>query len=149
MGTIKYDSHLLSAYDFKNTVLRDFFRAFNEREGYDNQALSNLCADTSEITVIKMLAHFNQNISAAIIQLKQGIKEEKNDVIERAAHKLIGTAQLLGFKEFSEDSRKLTNMIRSKLPQELITATAFSYLEKCSELFNLLESSCPSLKIHL
>lgn len=149
MGTVKYDSHLLSAYDFKNPILRDFYRAFNETDSYDNQAIINLCSDTGEITVIKMLAHFNQNVSVTIVQLKEGITEEKNDVLERAAHKLIGTAQLLGFKEFSEDSRKLTSMIRNHYPQEVITSTAYGYLEKCTALFNLLESSCPSLKIHL
>lgn len=149
MGTIKYDSHLLSAYDFKNQILRDFYRTFNESDGYDNDALNHLCSDTSEITVIKMLAHFNQNLSVTIGQINSGIKESQNEIVERAAHKLIGTAELLGFKTFSDDSRKLTNMIRNKYPQEVITATSYSYLEKCIALFNLLESSCPSLKIHL
>ncbi|MCC2679817.1 MAG: hypothetical protein K0R29_2393 [Pseudobdellovibrio sp.] len=149
MGTVKYDSHLLSAYDFKNNVLRDFYRTFSESDGYDNHALNTLCSDTSEITVIKMLAHFDQNLSVTITQLNEGIREQKNDIIERAAHKLIGTAELLGFKGFSDESRKLTNMIRNKYPQEVITASAYGYLQKCNELFNLLESSCPSLKIHL
>jgi len=149
MGTLKYDSHLLNIYDFRNAVLRDFYRTFNESEGYDYLALINLCADTSEITVIKMLAHFNQNLKITIAQLITGIKEEKNDIIERAAHKLIGTAELLGFKGFSDESRNLTNMVRKKYPQEAITAAAYGYLEKCNELFSQLESNCPSLKIHL
>lgn len=149
MRALKYDSDLLSVYDFKNTVLRDFFRTFDESDGYDRHALSHLCSDTSEITVIKMLAHYDQNLKVAIEQINSGIKEGRHDLIERAAHKLIGTSELLGFKTFADSSRTLTNMIRNKYPQEAITATSYKYLEKCNELFTLLESSCPSLKIHL
>ena len=149
MGLIKYNSQPLSVYDFKNNILRDFYRTFVESEGFDHEAINALCADTNEITVIKMLAHYDQNLKMAIAQVALGLREGRNDLVEKAAHKLIGTSELLGFRAFAIHSRELTQMIRNHEPQEKISATGQRYLNRCAELFKTLDSNCPSLKIHL
>src|SRR4051812_46980205 len=113
MGALKYHPDTLNVSNFKNPVLRDFFRTFDNNKDFDQKALSVLCSDTTEITVIRMLAHFHQNLKNAIDQIRSGLRDGRHELIEKAAHKLVGTSELLGFRTFSIQSRLLINIVRN------------------------------------
>jgi hypothetical protein len=82
-------------------------------------------------------------------QIRMGLRDGRHDVIEKAAHKLVGTSELLGFRSFAVQSRLLISLIRNEPEQQNILEASYNYLERCDYLFKTLETSCPSLKIHL
>jgi HPt (histidine-containing phosphotransfer) domain-containing protein len=96
-----------------------------------------------------MLAHFHQNVQVASNQIRAALRDGRHELIERAAHKLVGTSELLGFKTFAKQSRILVELLRYETENQNILEASYNYLEKCDTLSKTLETSCPSLKIHL
>lgn len=80
---------------------------------FDNTAFMQLIEDTGPLVVLRILARFEMGIRECISVINQGIEEEDCESIWKACHKLTGSAELIGFKEFGAQSRKLNSDVKA------------------------------------
>ena len=76
--------------------------------GFDSHAFNHLLEDTTASTVLRILARFCVSLNEAIPALENGNTSGQSEVVWKAAHKLAGSAEMLGFKEFGKRSKDLS-----------------------------------------
>ncbi|MBY0553570.1 Hpt domain-containing protein [bacterium] len=140
METVPLTTHL---------ELKSFFDYFNSKSGFETQIFVNLYQDTSEETVIRILAHFNENLKEAVKNTKEAIAEENCEAVWKSTHKLAGSAELLGFKRFAKDARELSKQIRANPVIENYTYEISTYVTQAGELSQQIEIIFPSIKSFL
>ncbi|MBY0452587.1 MAG: hypothetical protein K2P92_06085, partial [Bdellovibrionaceae bacterium] len=86
-----------------------------------------LYQDTDEVTVFKILAHFSENLLNASSQIIQAVEAQNPEVLWKEAHKLVGTSELLGFKQFAEESRQLSRHVRNTEGYDMSQAEVAQY----------------------
>lgn len=129
--------------------LRSFFDYFNHKNDFERQTFVNLYQDTNEETVIRILAHFNENLKEAAQKIKEAMAEENCETVWKSAHKLAGSAELLGFKRFATDARDLSKQIRANPVFENYTYEISTYMTQAAELSHQIENKFPTIKSFL
>ncbi len=76
--------------------------------GFDSHAFNHLLEDTTANTVLRILARFCVSLNECIPALERGSNSGEAEVVWKAAHKLAGSAEMLGFKEFGKRSKDLS-----------------------------------------
>lgn len=133
----------------KTKELKAFLLHFKSQSDFNEMAFSNLYQDTSEETVVRMLAHFEQNLKNTIGQVEIGLNKESPELIWRAAHKMAGTSELLGFGLYAKESRDLSKLIQTQHAARLDAEKITVYLEKTKKLLLQINTIAPSLKLFL
>jgi HPt (histidine-containing phosphotransfer) domain-containing protein len=133
----------------KNQDLKKFLFHFVPLSEFDQHSFRNLYQDTSEETVIKMLAHFQVNLFDTSEQLQIGMNTENIDVIWKAMHKMAGTSELLGFKNFAVESRTLSKQVRASGSVESLREEIRQYRDKTIKLYRDIETTFPTLQAYL
>ena len=132
-----------------NGPLSAFLEHFGNLPDFDRQVFANLYEDTNEDTVIRILAHFNENLSEGCLQLNDALKSENAEVAWKLAHKIAGSAELLGFKPYGDRSRQLSKQIRANPIFENHRPQINAYLTETSGLNLEIERVFPSLRSFL
>lgn len=134
---------------FTNLDLKKFLFHFVPLSEFDQHSFKNLYHDTSEETVIKMLAHFQENLLDTTEQLKLGIATDNLEIIWKAMHKMAGTSELLGFKNFAIESRLLSKQVRASGSVESLKEEIGAYREKAVNLYKDIHTTFPTLRAYL
>lgn len=133
----------------KHPELKTFFDYFNHKNDFERQTFVNLYHDTNEETVIRILAHFNENLKEAVQKIKEAQLDENCETVWKSAHKLAGSAELLGFKRFAGSARELSKQIKANPFFESYTYEISTYMAQSDELSRQIESKFPTIKSFL
>lgn len=133
----------------KHHELKSFLDYFSQKNGFERQTFVNLYQDTNEETVIRILAHFNENLREAVQKTRDAQSDENTEAVWKSAHKLAGSAELLGFKRFATGARELSKQIRANPVFENYTSEISTYLNQSDELSQQIEIIFPTIKSFL
>lgn len=134
---------------YSDRDLNAFSNHFLNSEGYENEVLGNLLEDTNEDTVLRILAHFNENLKEGAEKLKAAISESNAETVWKTAHKIAGSAELLGFRDYANRSRELSRVVRTSPDFNSHRAEIESYLEATANLSSEISVTCPGLNSFL
>ncbi len=133
----------------QNDELRVFLIHFKTLKEFNYEVFLNLYQDTNEDTVMRMLAHFEQNLRATEDQLKLGISESEAERVWKAAHKMAGTSELLGFTVYAKSSRNLSKLLQATPTTNIYLKKIQDYLKSTTQLLQQIQSFLPTLPSYL
>ncbi|AGH95652.1 hypothetical protein A11Q_1436 [Pseudobdellovibrio exovorus JSS] len=139
----------------QNFSIEEVSNVLGRHEGFDRESFFNLYEDTGEETVMRIMAHFNQNLIEASRNIKAALVNEHGNESENVeniwkwAHKIAGSAALLGFKSYGDESRELSKKIRDQQSFADCKKQVEDYLKKTKALSQNIEEAMPSLKTYL
>jgi HPt (histidine-containing phosphotransfer) domain-containing protein len=129
--------------------LNAFSEHFLNSEGYENEVLGNLLEDTNEDTVLRILAHFNENLKEGSEKLQGAISQSNSETVWKTAHKIAGSAELLGFRDYANRSRELSRVVRASPDFTTHAEEIDSYLQATKNLSAEISATCPGLSAFL
>lgn len=96
-----------------NTALKQFLDSQDSNGEYDKQLLIQLYNDTDDNTVLQILARFHETLVESIQNVERALDSgENSDAIWKTAHKIAGTAGLVGFATFGNFARELSHNLK-------------------------------------
>ena len=96
-----------------NTALKIFLDSQNENGEYNKQMLIQLYNDTDDNTVLQILARFHETLVESIQKIERALDSGENrDATWKAAHKIAGTAELVGFASLGHIARDLSHELK-------------------------------------
>jgi HPt (histidine-containing phosphotransfer) domain-containing protein len=144
------NDYMINTASIKHRELALFLEHFSHNDNdFSREAFVNLCEDTNEDTVIKILAHFNENLKEAELNMKQAFDEQNCEIFWKSAHKIAGSAELLGFKHFADQSRDLSRQVRANPVFESHMDSLKQYCGFTENLSSEISALLPSLKSYL
>lgn len=123
--------------------------ALKKIPNFDSTAFIQLIEDTGPLVVLRILARFEIGIRECISIINQGIEQEDCDSIWKACHKLTGSAELIGFKEFGAQSRKLNSDVKALPDIQAHLEDLTRFLREGHDLTIAINASFPQLKNYL
>lgn len=129
--------------------LNAFSEHYLNSSGYENEVLGNLLEDTNEDTVLRILAHFNENLKEGCEKIKTAISQNNSEPVWKTAHKIAGSAELLGFRDYANRSRELSRLVRATPDFDTHKTDIEAYLKTTSELTAEISATCPGLSSFL
>lgn len=120
--------------DVQNHELKLFLTYFCQRTDFDLGLFMTVYNDTDEKTVIKILAHFKENLKDCTATLIAASQTKDIDLTTKAIHKIAGSSELLGFKIYADQSRDLIKKLRSVLVYDHHISDIQAYLSYTQEL---------------
>ena len=132
-----------------NSDLKKFLIHFAPLNEFDQHSFKNLYHDTNEETVIKMLAHFQANLLDTTEQLQLGLATDNLEIIWKAIHKMAGTSELLGFKNFAINSRALSKQVRASGAIEGLREEVSNYHDTALNLYKDIGANFLTLQSYL
>lgn len=117
--------------------------------GFDSYALNHLLEDTASNTVLRILARFSVTLEESLPLLEKGPEIEDSTLIWKAAHKIAGSAEMLGFKEFGQKSKRLSSNLKISSDLSNHVEDITSYREDVFALLNLITKSFPRRQSYL
>ncbi|MGZ3691846.1 MAG: Hpt domain-containing protein [Pseudobdellovibrio sp.] len=133
----------------KNNELRVFLIHFKAQKEFNYEIFQNLYHDTNEDTVIRMLAHFEENLKVTLDQLKLGLSENAAERIWKAAHKMAGTSELLGFEAYARFSRSLSKTLQATPTVHIYAEEIKAYRENTEKILQQIGIFLPTLRSYL
>lgn len=130
---------------YASSDLNSFASHFLDSPGYENAVLANLLEDTNEDTVLRILAHFNENLKEGREKLKSAIAQKNVETVWKTAHKFAGSADLLGFRDYANRSRELSRLVRASSDFDSQKMTIEAYLKSTADLAAEISSTCSGL----
>lgn len=131
---------------------RDYFQVYEELKKlplFDKEAFLRLTEDTDQTVILKILARFWVTLRESLDQIEEGLKEDKGEIIARACHKVSGSAELVGFKQYGNQSRSLNMSLKTMTDPQIHVGEIQSYVEEGRSLLQHIESVFPNLKSYL
>lgn len=147
-ATTKVQYQQMSGFS-SDSQLQAFLEHFMRKDFFDGRIFSNLLEDTNEETVIRILAHFNENLKEGILKITDSLAKEECEEVWKASHKISGSAELLGFKSYAHKSRDLSKQIRANPVFSVHESTIRSYLQETQMLSQEIVTAFPTLKAFL
>ena len=117
--------------------------------GFDSYALNHLLEDTAANTVLRILARFSVTLEESLPLFEKGAEIEDSTLIWKAAHKLAGSAEMLGFKEFGQKSKRFSSHLKLSSDLSNHVEDIASYKEDVYSLLNLITKSFPRRQSYL
>lgn len=125
---------ILISTEIQNHELNLFLTYFCQRTDFDLGLFMTVYKDTDEKTVIKILAHFKENLKDCADILIAASQNKDIDLTTKAIHKIAGSSELLGFKLYADRSRDLIKKLRSVLVYDHHISDIEAYLSYTQEL---------------
>lgn len=133
----------------EETHLMQVAEGLKRLPNFDKSAFLQLIEDTGPLVVLRILARFETGIQESLGVIQQGIAQENSDMIWKACHKLTGSAELIGFKEFGAKSRKLNLDVKALPDIQAHIDELQHYLKEGQELSSLIKESFPRFQDYL
>lgn len=105
------EPHLVSQIE-----IHPLLQALKENEGFNEPAFLQLMEDTDADTTLRILARFCQNLRETVDQLRAERLDQHSLDMQRIAHRIAGTAELLGFRDLGVLARKLQTQLKETPP---------------------------------
>ena len=96
-----------------NGQLKLFIQNLDPDIEFDENKIQELCSDTDEQTVLKILARFHETLVESTEKMQGAIESVDSEVIWKIAHKISGSAELLGFTDYGQEARKLSHDLKA------------------------------------
>lgn len=80
---------------------------------FDLHAFKQLQEDTSPETSLKILARFRGTLLESRQHIMEGCSQENKELIWKACHKIAGSAELLGFAQLGQESRRFSKSLQN------------------------------------
>ncbi len=96
-----------------NGQLKLFIQNLDADIEFDQEKIQELCSDTDELTVLKILARFHETLVDGLEKMQAAIESVDSVVIWKTAHKISGSAELLGFTDYGQEARKLSHDLKA------------------------------------
>jgi HPt (histidine-containing phosphotransfer) domain-containing protein len=119
------------------------------RSDFHAASFSQLIEDTSEEVAFRMLARFHLSLGESLVVIRDGIQNKNGEVIERATHKVSGTAELLGFRVLGKISKEISQSLRAAPEIDSHLDEIKSYLVSAESIHKGILTSCPNLSSYL
>lgn len=116
---------------------------------FDGAAFIQLIEDTGPVVALRILARFEVGVQESLAAIKNGITQENSDSIWQACHKMTGSAELIGFKEFGAKSRKLNRDVKALPDIQAHLDELTHYLHEGEALLVHIQESFPQFKNYL
>ncbi|WP_413580393.1 Hpt domain-containing protein [Bdellovibrio sp. HCB288] len=124
-------------------------RQLKSLRGFDSHAFNHLLEDTTPNTVLRILARFSVSLNECIPVLEQGATTGDAEAVWKAAHKLAGSAEMLGFKDFGRNSKELSWQLKQSAHIGASQEEVNFYLMQARELAKHLTDVFPNQKHYL
>jgi HPt (histidine-containing phosphotransfer) domain-containing protein len=131
------------------TDLSKYMDRMTPRSDFHATSFTQLIEDTSEDVAFRMLARFHKSLGESLVIIREGIENKNGNIIERATHKVSGTAELLGFKILGKDSKEISQSLRAAPEIDSHIGEIKSYLVSAETIHNGILASCPNLSSYL
>lgn len=116
---------------------------------FDLSTYMQLEEDTSAEVALKILARFFDSIEDSKRQISYGVKSETSEPAWRACHKLAGSAELLGFVQFSKDARLLSKSLQASLDLGSHEDELKNVITRLSQISSAIEKAFPDYRNYL
>lgn len=116
---------------------------------FDGESFLRLAEDTDQTVILKILARFWVTLCESLDQIEEGLKEDKGEIIARACHKVSGSAELVGFKQYGNQSRSLNMSLKTMTDPQIHLNEIQGYVEDGRCLLKQIETVFPNFKSYL
>ncbi len=134
-------------FDTQNVEI--FWQFFKKNEGFEPDFFLQLVEDTGEETTLKIIARFTETLKEAEIQVMHGRMADDPEAIWRAAHKISGSANLIGFKQLGVFARDLSHQIKANPDLSSYSTEIDSLLKIIQSLIAQINVNITNLKAYL
>jgi HPt (histidine-containing phosphotransfer) domain-containing protein len=108
--------------------------------GFDAEGLGELIEDTSLEAALKVLARFRVTVETGVAEIETALKSGNAEPIWKTAHKLAGTAELVGFAGFGRESKDFSHVLKEDPDLQKQGGALVTYLDHCRRLVDRLRS---------
>jgi HPt (histidine-containing phosphotransfer) domain-containing protein len=136
-----------AVFDAQN--LGAFWQFFKKNEGFDPESFLQLVEDTGEDTTLKIIARFTETLKETESYVRQGLASDDPEAIWRAAHKISGSANLIGFTQCGDLARDLSHQIKANPDLSNYSAEIDIFLKIIQSLISQINVNITNLKAHL
>lgn len=112
---------------------------------FEEARFVQLCEDTSPETVFKILAHFHETLKASAKSIENAIPQSDLETIGKAAHKISGSAELLGFVNYGNNAKNLNHTIKTNHNFSSENDQVMKFLKETQQLQENILSALPNL----
>ncbi len=128
-----------------NGQLKSFIKNLDPDIEFDEEKIQELCSDTDEETVLKILARFHETLVDSIEKMQLAVESVDSEVIWKVAHKISGSAELLGFKVYGQEARKLSHDLKANADFGHNSFRINNFMDRTKKLKSKIMKSIPAL----
>lgn len=132
-----------------NIKLKLFIENLDPDVEFERDKIQELYSDTDAETVLKILARFHETLVVSIDKIQLAIDLNEVEVIWKTAHKISGSAELLGFVEYGQEARNLSHDLRASLDASESLLRINNFLNSTKILKLKIIKSLPALSEYL
>jgi|GEM_PF-1481335 len=118
-------------------------------DGFDVKVFDLLVEDTNASATLRILARFCMSLNESLPHLQQGAQDGNPEIIGKAAHKLAGSAEMLGFKTFGDHSKSLSSRLKHATLQDVPATEVHSYIQEVHTVCDRIKSDFPQWQTYL
>ncbi|MBO9666047.1 MAG: Hpt domain-containing protein [Bdellovibrio sp.] len=122
--------------------LKDVIHRLQTTPGFDVYAINHLIEDTGANTVLRILARFSVSLEESLPGFDKGGTESQTSVW-KSAHKLAGSAEMLGFKDFGQKSKHLSSVLKNSDNPNTHVGEISAYKNEVTDLIGTISKSFP------
>lgn len=116
---------------------------------FEEDRFKQLCDDTSSETVLKIMAHFYETLKISAFSIEEAISSSHMETIEKAAHKISGSAELLGFVNYGTSARELSHLLRTQQNSSILNDQIVSFLKRTYGIQKSILEAFPNINQYL
>ena len=125
------------------------FKALQNMPEFDAKAFQQLTDDTDQQVALKILARFSVTMTECLQQIEEGIQKEDGETIWKACHKMAGSGELVGFRQFGAEARSLIASLKALNDPQTHRDEIQNFLKNGYGLKQKIESSFTDIKSYL
>jgi len=116
---------------------------------FQEDKIKQLCEDTSPETVLKILAHFHETLKVSASVIEAAITSGNMELISKSAHKIAGSAELLGFVSYGVNARVLSHTLQNIPDDSHLRDEVVTFLKRTQDTQNSILEAFPNLSRYL
>lgn len=122
---------------------------FKEFKDFDIDSMLQLQQDTNQMVTLKILARFSITLEESLDLIEQNLKAENFEEVGKGCHKIAGSSDLIGFKKYSQKSRKISTGVKSLDAQKDLYSEVEQYLSEGRMILNFIRTTFPEYRQYL
>lgn len=131
---------------------KDYSHTLNElkkNSNFDSFAFQQLSEDTNPEVALKILARFWVTLKESLSAIEKHIQNNDTEGVRKACHKVTGSAELIGFKAYGQDSRSLNTELQKTTEIHSHLDDIHNYLEDGKQLMEQIQTSFTKIQNYL
>lgn len=132
-----------------NDSLKSFLDSQNNNKDYDSSLIMQLYEDTDDTTVLQILARFRETLIDSIQKMDQAVEAGQTEAVWKSAHKIAGSAELVGFGTLGRVSRDLSHRLKESNNPTAFATEVKNFLEMTKRHRDVITNSFPNFKDYL